>query len=73
MSNTEEEQNTEEAMLIPFPPMGFTHCVLKDKSTDHQCTYIDYQVKGIIFFYESSEKYITNTCTHQIHHVCNIK
>ena len=39
MSNTEEEQITEETMLIPVPPMYFDHCALEDKSSHHQCIY----------------------------------
>ena len=72
VSNTKEEQNTEETMLIPFPPMDFAHCDLEDKSPHHQFTYSDCQVTGRMFFDKTSEKCNTNTFTHQIHHVCKI-
>ena len=59
-------------MLIPVPPMEFDHCDLEDKSTHHQCTYSYFQVTGSMFFYKTSEKFNTNTRTHQLRHVCNI-
>ena len=59
-------------MLIPVPPMNFSHCALEDKPPHHQCTYSDCQVTGSMFFGNTSEKCNTNTCTHQLHHVCNI-
>ena len=72
MSNTEEEQNNEETMLIPVPSMDFARCALEIKSSHHQCTYSDCQVTGSMFFGDPSEKCNTNTCTHQLHHVYNI-
>ena len=71
-SNTEEEQNTEDTMLITVPHMEFSHCSLENKSPHHQCTYSDWQVTGSMFFDKPSEKCNTKTCTHQLHHVCNI-
>ena len=38
MSNTKEEENTDETMLITVPPMDFAHCALEDKPPHHQCT-----------------------------------
>ena len=35
MIHTGEEQNTEETMSIPVPPMDFAHCALEDKSPHH--------------------------------------
>ena len=54
MSNTEEEQNTEENMLIPVPPMECSYCSLEDKPPHHQCTYSYCQVTGSTFFYNPS-------------------
>ena len=56
VSNTKEEQNTEETVLIPFPPMDFAHCDLEDKSPHHQFTYSDCQVTGRMFFDKPSGK-----------------
>ena len=43
-SNTEEEQKTEETMLILVPTMDSDYCALEYKSPHHQCTYSDCQV-----------------------------
>ena len=72
MSNTEEEQTTEETMRIPVLPMDFAQFTLEDKSSHHQCTYSDFQVTGSMFFDNPSEKCHTKTCTHQLHHVCSM-
>ena len=58
MSNTEEEQNTEETTLILFPPMDFSHCDLEDKLPHHQCNHSDCQVTGSMFFDNPSENVI---------------
>ena len=73
MSNTEDEKNTEETALITVLPMEFSHCALEDEAPHHQCTYSDCQVTGSMFFDKPDGKCNTKTCTHQLHHVCNIK
>ena len=76
--NTEEEQNTEETMLISFQPMYFDHCTLEDESPYNQYTYSDCQVTGRNVFdnpYESviqrhaHIRFIMSTALiiHQIH------
>ena len=58
ISNTEEEQNTEENVLMQVPHMDFAHCSLEDESPHHQCTYSDCQVTGSMFFDNPSENVI---------------
>ena len=52
--------------------MDFALFVLEYKSPHHQCIYSDCQVTGRTFFDYTSEKCNTKTCTHQLHHFCNI-
>ena len=72
MINIEEENNTEETMLIPVPPMNFSRCALEDKLPHNQYTYSDFQVTGSMFFDKLSERCNTKTYTNQIHHFCKI-
>ena len=58
MSNTEDEQNTEETIIIPVPPMYFAHCALEDKPPHHQWTYNYCQVTGSMFFDNPSENVV---------------